>query len=113
MALPSWAQQTVERIRPTIRIVRGSEIPDWSNPDILQIPGCSVQPANTSLSQDGRIQGITYGYTCYLPPAADVQAGDRIRFGGHDYTITGEPQVWQSPSGRVSNMQLNLERWSG
>lgn len=113
MALPSWAQQTVERIRPTIKIVRGSEIPDWSNPNILQIPGCSVQPANTSLSQDGRIQGITYGYTCYLPPASDVRAGDRIRFDGHDYTITGEPQIWQSPSGRVSNMQLNLERWSG
>ena len=113
MALPSWAQQTVERIRPMIKIVRGSEIPDWSNPNVLQIPGCSVQPANTSLSQDGRIQGITDGYTCYVPPGADIKAGDRIRYEGQDYVINGEPRIWQSPTGRATHMQINLERWEG
>lgn len=111
--LPSWANDTVTRIRPTVRTVRGSDVPDWSNPSTLEISGCTVQPAGTMLSQDGRIQGIQDGYTCYLPPGADVAAGDRIQFGGNVYTINGEPQTWKSPTGRVSNMQLNLERWRG
>lgn len=111
--LPSWASDTVTRLRPTVITQRGSEIPDWSNPDRLEIPGCSMQPAGTSLTQDGRVQGTTDGYTCYLPPGADVMAGDRIQYRGGTYTINGEPRVWNSPTDRVSNTQLQLERWYG
>ena len=111
--LPSWANDTVTRLRPAAKDVRGSTVYDWSNPDQLIITGCSVQPAGTSLTQGGRVQGITDGYTCYLPPGSDVRAGDRIRYDGHDYTINGEPMEWRSPTGRVTHMQLNIERWRG
>lgn len=111
--LPSWASDTVIRLRATIITQRGSEIPDWTNPNRLTITGCSMQPAGTSLTQDGRVQGTSDGYSCFLPPGADVQAGDRIEYGGLVYTIMGEPRVWQSPTGRVSNTQLQLERWYG
>lgn len=111
--LPTWANDIVIRLRPTTKVIRGSKIPDWENPNILEIGGCSVQPSSTMLSQDGRIQGITEGYTCYLPPCADVKAGDRIKYRDEIYTINGQPQIWNSPSGKVSSMQLNLERWSG
>lgn len=57
--------------------------------------------------------GIDGRYTCYAPPDADVVAGDRIQYGDKIYTLTGDPQVWKSPTGLVSNLQLNLERWSG
>ena len=113
MALPSWANDSVVRLRPVTKDVRGSTVYDWNNPDQLMIAGCSVQPAGTSLTQDGRVQGITDGYTCYLPPGSDVCAGDRIRYDGHDYTINGEPREWRSPTGRVTNIQLNIERWRG
>ena len=113
MALPSWAKETVTRIRPGIKSSRGSDIPDWSKAITAEICGCSVQPAGTMLSQDGRVQGIQDGLTCYLPPEADVKAGDRIMYDGKTYTINGEPQLWKSPTGVVSNMQLTLERWSG
>ena len=113
MALPSWATETVTRIRPTIRTQRGSEIPDWSRVITAEICGCSIQPAGTMLSQDGRVQGIQDGLTCYLPPEADVKAGDRIYYEGNTYTINGEPQSWKSPTGLVSSLQLNLERWRG
>ena len=111
--LPSWASDTITRLRAGIITQRGSEIPDWSNPDRLEIAGCSMQPAGTSLTQDGRVQGTADGYTCYLPPGADVIAGDRISYNGKTYTITGEPRQWTSPSGLVSNTQLQLERWYG
>ena len=113
MALPSWASQSIIRLRAKTKESRGSIIPDWSNPEQLTIRGCSVQPAGTSLTQDGRIQGITDGYTCYAPQGADIKAGDRIRYEGQDYVINGEPRIWQSPTGRATHMQINLERWEG
>jgi len=111
--LPSWAKDTVIRLRPSIKTVRGSDIPDWGNPNQLVIHDCSMQPSSTMLSRDGRVQGVTDGYTCYLPPGSDVKVGDRIRFGEADYTINGEPRIWKSPTGRVSSVQLELERWRG
>lgn len=113
MALPSWTNDTVTRIRAGTIVERGTVYPDWDHATELDIDGCSMQPAGTSLSQDGRIQGITDGYTCYLPPGSDVQAGDRIGYNGNVYTINGEPRIWHSPTGLVSNIVLNLERWEG
>lgn len=113
MALPTWANDTITRIRPGVITRRGSEEPDWEHPITKNIDGCSMQPAATTLSQDGRVLGISEGYTCYLPPGADVLAGDKIRWNGEDYQIIGEPKSWRSPTGRVSSTQLQLERWAG
>lgn len=110
--LPSFATQSVTRIRPGVKSSRGSVIPDWADTDELVISGCSVQPATTSLSQDGRVLGILDGMTCYMPPGSDVQEGDRIRFEGVLYTIDGAPRIWPS-AGRLSHVQINLKRWSG
>ena len=73
--LPLFCRQTVTRIRPGIKVERGSEIYDWENAESIDIPGCSMQPASTSLSEDGRVLGISDGFTCYMPETADVQAG--------------------------------------
>ena len=112
--LLSFFRQTVTRIRPAVKESRGSEIPDWENTtDIIEIPGCSMQPASTSLSQDGRVLGISDGYTCYMPADADVQAGDHIVFRGKTYAINGDPRDWPSATGRLDHIQLNLVRWQG
>lgn len=110
--LPSFMTQTVKRIRPSTKTSRGSEIPDWDNAAVLTIRGCSVQPTTTGLSQDGRILGILDGMTCYMPPSADVQEGDRIEYAGNVYTIDGAPRVWPS-GGSLAHVQVNLRRWSG
>ena len=114
MAWPfSWATQTITRIRPATKTVRGSDIRDWENADELEISNCSMQPAGNSLSQNGHELGISDGYTCYAPITADIQAGDRIRFGGQVFEINGEPNRWTSATGNLDNMLLNLVRWSG
>ena len=113
MALPRWCKDTIIRIRPGTKTSRGSTIPDWEHADTLEIGGCSVQPASTGLSQDGRVLGISEGFTIYLPPGSDVQAGDRIEVDGKFYTINGEPKAWKGATGRVSHVQLNVERWQG
>lgn len=111
--LPSFARDTVTRIRPGAKERRGSTEPDWDNAETLDIPGCSIQPATTTLSQDGRVLGLSEGYNGFFPPGADIKAGDRIRYGENVYTVIGEPKVWQSPTGRVSSTQATLERWAG
>lgn len=112
--LPSFCNQEITRIRPGITDSRGSNIPDWSPEavDTLKISGCSVQPAATSMTQDGRVLGITEGLTAYLPEGSDVIAGDHILFEGQVYAINGEPKKWAAPFTR-SNIQLNLIRWEG
>lgn len=113
--LPSFSSDTITRVRPGIQTVRGQDIPDWSTPPATtkDIAGCSVQPASTSLSEDGRILGIMDGLTVYCPPGADVQAGDHIIFNSETYEINGEPRAWKSATGMVSHIQLNLKRYSG
>ena len=112
MPLISFWTQSITRIRPGIKTERGSTVPDWDNTSSATIDGCSVQPASTSLSQDGRVQGITDGLTVYAPEDADVAAGDRIEYGGNVYTINGDPLLWPG-AGRLAHMQLNLTRWRG
>lgn len=111
--LPSFCNQTVDIVRPKKTIdSRGSEIPDWTSTTKTTVTGCSVQPASTSLSQDGRVLGILDGWTAYLPEGTDVKAGDRIDFDGESYVINGEPRKWTGPL-RTSHIQLNLVRWEG
>ena len=100
--LPSFAKQTITRIRPGVKTSRGSTIPDWDNVDSLVIGGCSVQPGTTDLD----------GLTCYLPEGADVQEGDRIEYDGNVYTIDGSPRRWQGAF-NLSHVQINLRRWKG
>lgn len=108
----SFWRQTITRLRPTETTSRGSTIYDWSNPDELDIPNCSVQPSGTSLTQDGRVQGIQDGLTVYAPAGVDVMAGDRIRYAGNVYTINGDPLIWPGAVA-LDHIQLNLQRWRG
>ena len=112
--LPSFCNQEVTRVRPGTKELRGSTVFDWDadKVSILTIKGCSVQPASTSLSLDGRVLGINEQWTAYLPEGSDVRAGDRIIFEGETYEINGEPKKWAAPFTR-SSVQLNLTRWEG
>jgi len=112
--LPSFCTQEITRIRPATKTSRGSAIPDWSADKVttLVIKGCSIQPAGTSLSEDGRVLGLYEGLTAYLPEGSDVMAGDRILYDGKTYTINGEPKKWTGAR-MLSNIQLNLVLWEG
>lgn len=112
--LPSFCNQEVIRLRPTkTKTLRGSVVPDWSEDvDQLIIGGCSVQPAATSTTTDGRVLGVSEQMTAYLPEYADVMEGDRINFEGVVYEINGKPKRWKAAA-NLSHIQLNLTRWEG
>ena len=114
--LPSFTimnGQNVTRIRPGVKTLRGSTVPDWEHASELVITNCSVQPAGTSLSQDGRVLGVSDGYTVYMPPNADVLAGDRIVYDGDTYEIDGRPRRWKSATGRLDHIMISIVRWRG
>lgn len=111
--LPSWCSQTVTIVKPGTTTSRGSTVYDWEHPvSSTDIAGCSVQPASTGLSQDGRVLGINQGWTAYIPEGTAVSAGDHVEFEGETYAINGEPRKWTGPS-KTSHIQLNLVRWEG
>ena len=109
----SWWKDSITRIRPGEKTVRGSVVPDWSNASELTITGCHGQPASTGLSEDGRVLGIMQGITLYAPANADIQAGDRITYNGNTYEINGEVNVWPSATGALDQLVINLRRYSG
>ena len=113
MTLPSWFRQSVTRLRPGTKTVRGSVVPDWGNATSVVISWCSVQPSATTLSQDGRVLGISESMTLYMPSDADVQEGDRIIFDSKEFVVSGMTKSWASPTGRLDNKQATLERWEG
>ena len=97
--LPTFCTQEITRIRPGTKTERGSLIFDWSAGKISKqtIKGCSVQPSATSLSQDGRVLGVSE---------------QLIEYDGDVYTIQGEPKIWHAAA-NLSNIQLTLIRWEG
>lgn len=71
-----------------------------------------MQPATTTLSQDGRVLGLLDEYTLFLPPDADVQAGDRIRYNGQVYEIDGDVRI-QPAALRLDHIEIRLRRRTG
>ena len=109
----NWWRDTITRIRPGEKTVRGSTVPDWDKASELTITNCHGQPASTGLSEDGRVLGIMQGITLYAPANADIQAGDRITYNGNTYEINGEVNVWPSATGALDHLVINLRRYSG
>ena len=112
----AWMNDTVTRIRAGEKTVRGSVVPDWEHATEAEITDCNMQPASTSLSTDGRILGISDGYPLDAPIGADIVAGDRIQYPaktGDVYQINGDVRRWQSPTGSIAHLVVNLMRYSG
>ena len=112
--LPSFCIQEVTRVRPSTKNVRGSTVPDWDAEKVntKTIKGVSVQPASTSLSEDGRVLGISDRFTLFAPPDADILAGDRITFDSKTYTIEGEVRV-QPSALNLQHIEVTLRRFYG
>lgn len=107
----SFATQTITRQRPMlVDDGHGNQIPDWSNPDSLDIPGCSVQPG---ASQEDLINrdATLIAYTVWAPAGADVNAGDHVTFGSTIFEVDGEPERWAT--GILDHTKILLTRWEG
>lgn len=110
--LPSFATETVTRIRPATATERGSSFRDWANATSKSIDGCHVQPDSTSSDFTDREQS-TLTYTLWAPVGADVLKGDRIVAQGRTFDVIGVPYCWYSPRGSVDHMTCRMTEWEG
>lgn len=114
MALPSFCRDSVTRIRPGSKTMRGTTVPDWDNADRLPIGGCSVQElATASAVGERRTNAVATQARLYAPPASDIRDGDRIVADGITWLVDGHPLPKRSPTGLVSHLVANLSTYSG
>lgn len=111
--LPSWCRDAITIERAVLIEKRGTKVRDWSNPDVIEIDGCSVQERTTARDMDGRTLQITNGAVLYAPIDADIKAGDRVVFNGHRYEIAGNPLNYPGATLRLSHKKIPLTEWSG
>lgn len=111
--IPSFCTQTITRLRPGTKEVRGSIVYDWNTATSLDINPVSAQPAGGYIDQDGRVLGMSDTYNIFANLDADVHAGDRIIFEGKTYDVDNEPGIWNSPTGRVSSKQFSMTLHKG
>lgn len=111
--LLSFFNKTITRLRPGTITERGTAYPDWENVTELQINNCVMTWQGTSLSQDGRVMGISDSKMLYAPLDADIKEGDRIRYGSKVYEIDGDPMDWESPTGTLDHLEIPLKRYEG
>jgi len=115
MALPSWCNESVVRIRaPYTEDRYGNEAStrDWSLATEVTIDQCSVQPMiglETLVDRDAR----TTRWIFYGPAGIDVVPMDRIRHRGTTYEVQGDVRQWTGATGNLDNTQMELERVDG
>lgn len=110
--LPSFAKTTVEVTRASMKESRGTKTRDWANATTHEVAGCSFQPQAVALDLNQR-EGLTCDAVLYAPPGSDIEAADRITHDGQTYTVMGVPKKWESPTGLVSHLEIELETWHG
>jgi hypothetical protein len=115
MALPSWCNETVTRLRAPYASDRyGNEASsrDWASATSLSIANCSVQPmvgSEVLVDRDARV----HRWILYGPANIDVLPTDRIVHKGVTYEVQGDVRHWTGATGNLDNTQLELERVDG
>jgi len=112
MALPSFCRTSVTVKRPGTVTVRGVAVPDPDHETSTTISGVSVQFRATDMTLDQR-NGVIIRAVVYLPPGADVKAGDKLVYNDVAYKVDGAPLPVESPTGRVSHVKALLVDWEG
>lgn len=112
MSVPH-AFHTVTVVRPTVVDRRGTKVPDWNDAEEIELSGCCLQERSTMRDFDGRVLSVSEGFILFAPLGANIQAGDRVKFGGVTYEVNGIPSDWPCRSGRISHVEVLLSRWAG
>lgn len=84
---------------------------DWSMAATHVLEPCSLQPGTSSVDTDER-RSYSEGATLFAQPGSDIQAGDRVYFGGVAYEVFGIPLEMRSLTGNASHIRCELRRWS-
>lgn len=84
----------------------------WDAATRTTVLGC-VQPSASS-ERTGARDRVDTSYRVFLPGTVDVEATDRIEWGGGVFEVDGEPQRWPAPFGSSPHhIELTMSRVVG
>jgi hypothetical protein len=113
MALPSFARETITRLRYPSADDMGTDMPDFTaEPEALDITGCWAEPIRSIENLNGRM-AVQTGWTVAAPPGVDIVSTDHVRYRGDEYEVVGDAIAVPSPSGALDATSLILRRWEG
>jgi hypothetical protein len=111
--LPRFARTVARVTRPTEITERGSMRLIYDGAPQHDITGCFSQPGTSSETPNDGRNDLRVDVTLFLPAGADVQRSDRVTIPTGTFTIIGEPNFWQSPSGLLDHVEAQLSRYRG
>jgi hypothetical protein len=116
--IASFARQSVTRLRAAETTDRyGNPSLDWSDPDEKTIQAVTVEPLGGSGASgaaavmfDSEGGKLISRWNLHADSTADINTGDRIKYGGIIYDIDGAVFSQPSPSGRLDHLEILLKR---
>ena len=111
--------QTIVRVRAGTKTDRGGNtVPDWSDSSASRLPvsGVSVHPATQTEANDATRSQVVTGWQVISAPGvdADIQAKDRIEWGGMTLEVIGEVGRYQDfGSGSTHHIEFVMRRTTG
>lgn len=112
--LPSFCRETITVRRAPLVAKRGSMVRDWAHATTHSIGGCSLQEGNSTTDfGDAQRDPTNSDATLFLPPGADIAAGDRVFLGSRKWEVSGVPATKRSATGNVSHVRAALKEWRG
>lgn len=92
-------------------------VPDWTDPDVLDIRGALSSSSSTRTPDLSNIQTTSTAYLTIDDPDADVRIGDRIRAtpdDGRQWEVSGFPSRDANGfTGWQPTLEIQLEEWKG
>jgi hypothetical protein len=113
--LPSFASDTVTRVRPVWTTdARGTRRPDYGPAaGRVALAGCLVQPGASQEVLDNRVGAVAVRWSVFMPAGTDIEASDGVEVDGRLYAVDGEPARHKSPTGALSHVLVLLVDWKG
>lgn len=113
MALPSFARESLVRIRPTRTSDRRDEFLDYENPESTKvIKGCVIDPITGAENISNRNAEFSQ-WQVMMPARADIDSDDHIEYRGKIYQIQGSIQDQPSATGTLDHIYFVMNRWEG
>lgn len=111
MTFPSFARQSVQRLRPVETNDHGNTVRTYPDSGPV-VGGLVIDPLSTREDNFNRTATITQ-YRVMAPPTADLQDEDHLLYRGKVYQILGEVQYQPSPTGALDQLVFVMEVWNG
>lgn len=111
--LPSFVRDEATIMRPAPVSERGSTVSDYGDCSIVATVPCSIQPVSSASDWAAGERTATVRANAFFNPGTDVRRGDVVSSAGTSWLVDGVPHVWNSPTGRVSSITVQLVSWEG